>query len=91
MRFREPYQINVQETTIDIGVEKRVVLISDIHLGVYKDWRRLQRVVNKINTLEDIDLVLIAGDFTYEPSTEQSLEELFLPLGDLKTPIYAVL
>lgn len=90
-RFIEPQQIRLQETTIDIGVDARVVLIADTHLGVYKDWVFLQKVVNQINRLEDIDMVLIAGDFTYEPLHEQRLEELFAPLNDLNVPVFAVL
>lgn len=91
IRFREPQQIHVEEQVIDIGVDKKIVLIADVHLGVYKDRVYLQKVVNKINTLEDIDMVMIAGDFLYEPLESQSLEELFQPLGDLEVPIYVVL
>ncbi len=62
-----------------------------MHLGVYKDRRRLQRVVNTINRRDDIDMVLIAGDMTYHPRANQDLEELFLPLADLEMPVFAVL
>ena len=91
MRFREPAQIEVEEKMIDIWVHKKVVLISDLHLWVYKDWVYLQKVVNKINSLWGIDYVFIAGDFTYNPTKHQNLDELFQPLADLKVPVYAVL
>ncbi len=90
-RFIEPQRIQVTETTVDIGIDSRVVLISDLHLWVFKDWVFLQKVVNQINRLEDIDMVLIAGDFTFEPTRDQQLDELFAPLRDLNVPIYAVL
>ncbi len=31
-RFIEPQQMQIKETTIDIGVDSKVVLISDMHL-----------------------------------------------------------
>lgn len=90
-RFIEPQQIQVKHTTIDVGVDSKVVLISDLHLGVFKDRVFLQKVVNQINRLEGIDMVLIAGDFTFEPLPDQPLDELFAPLRDLRVPVYAVL
>ena len=91
IRFREPQQIRTMYHTIDIGVEKRVVLIADMHLGVYKDRVFLQKVVNRINKIPDVDMVLIAGDLTNHPTADQPLEELFQPFGDLDVPVYAVL
>jgi len=90
-RFLEPQQIQIRETTIDIGVDSKIVLISDIHLGIFKDRVFLQKVVNQINSLEEIDMVLIAGDLTFEPLPEQRLKELFAPLRDLNVPLYVVL
>lgn len=89
-RFVEPQRIHVQETVLSgTGAKARLALISDIHMGVYKDSAYLQRVVDRINTLQ-IDAVVIAGDFTYEPDG-QSLTRLFAPLADLRVPAYAVL
>jgi len=90
-RFWEPQQIQVEYTTIDIWVNKRVVLIADLHLGVYKDRVYLQKVVNKINRIPQVDMVLIAGDLTNHPTASQPLEELFQPLWDLNVPVYTVL
>lgn len=89
-RFVEPQLIRVQETTLaGTGIEARIVLVSDIHLGVYKNPRFLARVVERINALP-ADAVVIAGDFTYEPGN-RSLEALFAPLSRLRIPTYAVL
>jgi hypothetical protein len=89
-RFIEPQRIRVQETVLaGTRAHARLVLISDIHLGVYKDTAYLRRLVDRINTLQ-ADAVVIAGDFTYEPQG-QSLQALFAPLADLRQPAYAVL
>lgn len=65
-------------------------MFSDLHLGVYKDRRFLQRVVNTINRRDDVDYVMIPGDFTFEPMPKQTLMELFQPLADLTVPVIAV-
>ena len=89
-RFVEPQMIRVRETTLSgTGVNTRVALISDIHLGIYKHSDFLERVVTRINALP-VDAVVIAGDFTYEPGQE-SLQALFAPLAHLRRPVYAVL
>ena len=89
-RFIEPQWIQVRETTVSgTGIQADIVLISDIHLGVYKDQAFLERVVDRVNKLP-AQQVLIAGDFAYEPE-DQSPVELFAPLSRLKTPAYAVL
>lgn len=89
-RFVEPRIIQVRETTLaGTGVRARIVLISDIHLGIYKDAAFLDRVVDRINALS-ADTVVIAGDFTYEPR-QRSLHALFAPLSRLHAPTLAVL
>lgn len=89
-RFVEPQIIREQKTVLaDTGIEARIALISDLHLGIYKDRRFLERLVERIAAL-DVDAVAIAGDLTYEPQ-DQSLEVLFAPLASLDVPVYAVL
>ena len=88
-RFVEPKIIVVNHYKIETGFKAKYALIADIHLGVYNDETILKRVVEKINK-EEIDALLIAGDFTYEPKLE-ALEKLFKPLKDIKVPVYAVL
>jgi len=88
-RFIERNIILENTTKIKTGFSLKLAVISDIHLGVYKDQHFLKRVVEKINNIKNLDAVLIPGDFTYYPET--NLKELFAPLKDLKTPVYAVL
>lgn len=87
-RFVEPNLIIVRTTDIPAaGLEKRIAVISDLHLGVYKGDSFLQRVVERINELKP-DLVLFAGDFSYHPG---DITKLFAPFERLNAPIYAVL
>jgi predicted MPP superfamily phosphohydrolase len=89
-RFVEPQMIRVRESTLSgTGIDADIVLISDIHLGIYKDRHFLDRIVDRINALP-VDAVAIAGDLTYEPG-QRSLRELFAPLARLRHPAYAVL
>lgn len=89
-RFIEPQWIRVHHTTLaGTGVQARIALISDIHLGVYKDTAYLQRLVRRLNQL-DVDAVAIAGDLTYEPQG-RSLEAMFAPLAQVRVPVVAVL
>lgn len=89
-RFVEPRIIRVHETTLEgTGLEADIALVSDIHLGVYKDRAFLARVVDRIDTLP-VQAVAIAGDFTYEPG-QHSLAAMFAPLARLRVPVYAVL
>jgi len=87
-RFIEPYWIQVHHYAIPLGLNQKIAVISDIHLGLYKGPEFLSRVVTRLNTL-DIDLVLIAGDFTYEPQTP--LTPLYQSLSRLRVPCFAVL
>lgn len=89
-RFIEPQQIIVQETTIDLWIDKTIALVADMHLWVYKDRYYLQRVVNEINKQQP-DMVVIAWDFVNHVLLEQEFDELFAPLADLEMPVYAVL
>ncbi len=65
--FIEPKNLVVNE--FEIQDERmpslRIAVISDIHVGPYRksDW--VQKVVDRVNALQDIDLVLMPGDFVY--------------------------
>lgn len=88
MCFVEPNLILVRETTMpSTGLQKRIAVISDLHLGLYKGEGFLRRVVARINELKP-DLVLFAGDFSYHP---EGLDRLYQPFADLRIPLYAVL
>ena len=59
---------------------------SDIHLGVYKDRAYLQRLVDRINTLQ-ADAVVIAGDDVEHPKPHPqpyllAAERLGVPIHD---------
>lgn len=90
-RLIEPQIIITQEHTLSENLDLKVALIADTHLGVYKSQNFLQRVVNKINQIPELDLVLIAGDLAFEPYPNKSLNELFKPFQDLNIPAIAVL
>ncbi len=87
-RFAEPNQLRVLTTPLSQTCGVTVALISDMHLGLY--WRTgdLDQVVDRLNTL-DIDAVLIAGDFSYDPPTD--LQAAYAPLARLRHRRYAVL
>ncbi len=88
-RFIERNIIVVQETSIEVGFPAKIIVIADMHLGVYKNANFMKRVVQKINQIKNVDAILIPGDFTYYP--EVDLNALFSSLKDLKVPVYAVL
>lgn len=87
-RFVEPRRLVVRETSIDVGAQARVALVSDLHLGLYKDQAFMATAVERLNALP-LDAVLIAGDFHGE-FDGRPLAELLQPLKQLKHPAYAV-
>jgi predicted MPP superfamily phosphohydrolase len=87
-RFIEPRMIVVHETTLQVGARARVALISDLHVGLFKDERFLQRVVERLNAMP-LDAVLIAGDFRGWRD-RRSLQSLLAPLAQVRVPVYAV-
>lgn len=88
-RFIEKNLIVTKNTDVNVGFKAKVIVISDIHLGAYNNSHFLDRIVDKINKIEGVDAVMIAGDSTYYPSGD--LNSLFKPLGRIKHPVYAVL
>lgn len=87
--YIEPQMICVKETTLhQQSITADIVLISDLHLGFYKDERFLQLVVNKINRLT-ADYVVIAGDFSYK-AEPKDYKKLYAPLANINKPVYAV-
>jgi uncharacterized protein len=89
-RFIEPNIILTHTTSVPVGFSGRLVLIADIHLGVYKGENFLARLVQQINQLPDVDAVLVAGDWAYFLPPDQIDQEL-ASLKDLKYPVYAVM
>lgn len=87
-RFVEPQMIVVHETALQVGARARVALVSDLHVGLFKDERFVQRVVERLNAMP-LDAVLIAGDFRGW-NDRRPLRELLAPLAQLRAPVYAV-
>jgi predicted MPP superfamily phosphohydrolase len=85
-RFVEPQLIVVRQTHIPSSFKKDILLIGDLHLGIYKTHRFLERAVQKINAI-DADMVLIAGDFVNHSS---DLKKDFAPLEKLNKPTFVV-
>ena len=66
----------------------KVALIGDLHIGLFSGHeRQLKIIVKKINA-EQPDIVVVAGDWTYEP--EHKLAEELAVLKDIQAPIYSV-
>lgn len=94
-RFIEPHHIRVQTTQYQLDSEHafhrpfKIALIADLHIGLFSGHeRQLQQIVDKIN-LEQPDIVVVAGDWTYEPENTLA-DELFM-LKQIQVPIYSVM
>lgn len=87
-RVVEPNLLQVNHSNIEVGFKGRIVLISDIHVGAFSNQKFLKKVVDEINRIEDVDVVVLAGDITYYP--REDLTKLLSPLKDLKYPVLAV-
>lgn len=48
------------------AAELRLAVVSDVHLGLYFRSAQLASLVARLNQL-DVDAILIAGDWTYDP------------------------
>ena len=66
----------------------RIALVADIHAGLFVRQRQLARLVEAINA-QDVDAVIVAGDWTYEPT--QDLHAALQPLVQLRKPVFGVL
>ena len=93
-RFIEPYFIKIQTTQYNLQQDKslekpvKIALIADLHIGLFSgNERQLKMIVEKINA-EKPDLVVVSGDWTYEP--EHKLVEELAVLKKVEAPIYSV-
>lgn len=79
--FVEPKRLVVNEQFVELpessGHLLRAVVISDIHVGPYKDSSWVEKVVTNVNELEP-DVVFIIGDFIFSKSEQSKM------LGPLK-------
>ncbi len=87
-RFVEPNELVVRRTVIAAPINLNIALVADTHIGIYTRPGKLRQLVAKLNALP-VDLVVIAGDFTYDPPHD--LAAALAPLRSLRQPAYAVL
>ena len=93
-RFIEPHLVLVKTLHYQFNPEQpfqrpvRIALIADLHIGLFSGHeRQLKIIVEKINQ-QNPDLVVVAGDWTYEP--ENKLSDELKVLQQIKVPIYSV-
>ena len=86
-RFIEPERIVVRESTLRVGAPLRVALIADMHIGIFQGRERMQQIVDALNRL-DVDVVVVAGDWTYEP--DRPLLELLAPMAQSRHRVLSV-
>ncbi|MBS0432506.1 MAG: metallophosphoesterase family protein [Proteobacteria bacterium] len=87
-RFVEPRMLVVRTTVVPAPIDLDIALVSDIHIGAYTRSDKLQQLVEKLNAMH-VDLVVFAGDLTYDPPRD--LARALAPLRQLDQPMYAVL
>lgn len=84
------YDLHIQKSPVKFK-ELSIVLVSDLHLSTLVTNKRLEFLIDRINSLSP-DLVLIAGDIIDEditPFVEENMVETFKKLNP-KIGIYAV-
>lgn len=93
-RFIEPHTVKINSVQYKLSTHQpfsrpiRVALIADLHIGLFSGHeRQLKIIVKKVNELKP-DLVVVAGDWTYEP--ENKLAEELAVLRQIQAPIYSV-
>lgn len=89
--FIEPNLILIKQYKIDFLKGKKIVFISDLHIGKYEKWR-LKRIVRKINKINP-DIVLCGGDYIkgHTGKNTLSIEEQAAELAKIKAPVVSVL
>lgn len=94
IRFNHPktVRLNIETNNSKAGKKMKIVAVSDVHLGVSIDKKRLKQYVKMINS-EKPDIVLIAGDLidrsikpVVENAMDETLHQIHAPLG-----VYGVL
>lgn len=94
-RFIEPHLVRVDYRQYKLSQEDqtfqqpfKVALIADLHIGLFSGHeRQLKTIVRKINAQKP-DIVVVAGDWTYEP--ENKLAEELAVLKEIEAPVYSV-
>lgn len=93
-RFVEPHRIQIEHTKYPLHTDRsmlkpvKIALIADLHIGLFSGHeRQLKLIVKKLNEQKP-DLVVVAGDWTYEP--ENKLVEELAVLKEINAPVYSV-
>ena len=78
VRYRNPEVVEYKFRSEKIASPKRIVAVSDVHLGYGTDRHKLERYVELINA-QNADMVLIVGDLidnSIIPVEEQRMDEV---------------
>lgn len=93
-RFVEPYRLVAKYTDYDLIGKKntipvlKIALIADLHIGLFSGSKRqIQRIIQRIQC-EQPDIVVVAGDWTYEPT--HRLADHLASFEQLDMPVYSV-
>ncbi|MCU4414148.1 metallophosphoesterase [Acinetobacter sp. WU_MDCI_Axc73] len=93
-RFIEPHLVHVRRHQYRLNPNQpfaksvKVALIADLHVGLYSGHeRQLRIIVEKLNQAQP-DIVVVSGDWTYEP--ENKLAEELQVLRQIQAPVYSV-
>jgi len=89
--FIEPELLTVKRYKAENLCGKKIVFVSDFHVGKY-DLKRLKRIVDKINKLKP-DIVLSGGDYIKGHSGKHSMpvELIAEELAKINAPVVTVL
>ena len=90
LHYRHKVRETVSLTTTKAITPKKIVMVSDLHLGYHNRRSELERWVDIINE-EKADMVLVAGDIidmSIRPLQEEHMAEVF---HHLNAPVYACL
>ncbi len=90
LHYKHKYREEIFIASNKVLIPKRVVMVSDLHLGYHNRREELHRWVDMINA-ENPDLIFIAGDIidgSIRPLKEEKMDEEF---RRLKASVYACL
>ena len=93
-RFIEPHIVQVKHHQYRLHPDReftkpiKLAVVADMHVGLFSGHeRQLKTIVKKLN-LQQPDLVVVAGDWTYEP--ENRLVQELAILREIHAPVYSV-
>ena len=87
-RFVAPNRMVVRRTVIPAPIDLNIAVVADMHVGIFTRTSKLAQMVDHLNAMH-VDMVLIAGDLTYDPPHD--LAVALAPLRHIDKPTYVVL